>query len=285
MRFGVPASVVLHAGAIGLAFVSLPESVRTHVESEPYIPIELIANAENAPLTSIPAAAPKPTEEPVEIPDLPDPEPEVIPEPQPEPEQAEPPQTEPEPLPDPEKEKPEPPKEEPKEEPKKPEPPKKDPPKKEPEELDFTKLAGVIDKSKENQTKGATTPSQTPNEAENPQDRIGAGDRLTASDIQKMRAAVSRCWNAGSIIGAPEPEKLQVVVEFELNRDGTLMSQVRVKNAMQINMSGNRFWKAAEQNAVRAVIGCQPYDFLAVDRYEDWKEMELNFDPSQMAGM
>ena len=184
-------------------------------------------------------------------------------------------------MPDPEEKKPEPPKQEPKEEPKKPEPPKK----KEPEELDFTKLAGVIDKSKENQQKGATTPSQTPNEAETPQTRVGAGDRLTASDIAKMRAAVARCWNAGSIIGAPEPEKLQVVVEFELNRDGTLMSQVRVKTAMQINMSGNRFWKAAEQNAVRAVIGCQPYDFLAVDRYEDWKEMELNFDPSQMAGM
>jgi len=99
-----------------------------------------------------------------------------------------------------------------------------------------------------------------------------------------MRAAVKRCWQAGAIIGAPEPEKLVVLVEFELNRDGSLVGQPRVANATQINLSGNRFWKVAEQNAVRAVVGCQPYSFLPQDQYETWKELELNFDPSQMAG-
>jgi len=113
---------------------------------------------------------------------------------------------------------------------------------------------------------------------------IGAGDRLAASEIDKMRAAVSRCWNASAIIGAPEPEKLIVELDIDLNRDGTLTGAPRVVNALQINLSGNRFWKVAEQNAVRAVQACQPYDFFDPSRYNEWKAFTLNFDPSIMAG-
>ena len=99
-----------------------------------------------------------------------------------------------------------------------------------------------------------------------------------------MRAAVERCWNAAAIIGAPEPENLVVTLEFELNRDGSLTSAPRVVNALQINLSGNRFWKVAEREAISAVVKCAPYDFLPQDRYDTWKEFKLNFDPSQMVG-
>jgi hypothetical protein len=93
-----------------------------------------------------------------------------------------------------------------------------------------------------------------------------------------------RCWNSGTIIGAPEPEKLVVVIEFELNRDGSLASQPRVANALQISMSPNRFWKIAEREALSAVIKCAPYDFLPVERYESWKEFRFNFNPADMVG-
>ena len=99
-----------------------------------------------------------------------------------------------------------------------------------------------------------------------------------------MRAAVERCWNAATIIGAPEPEKLVVQIDFELNRDGSLVSAPRVANSLQINLSGNRFWKVAEREAISAVVKCAPYDFLSPDRYDTWKEFTLNFDPSQMVG-
>ena len=49
MRFSVVASVLLHGCVLGLAFVSLPESWRTHVEPEPIIPVSLIREAELAP--------------------------------------------------------------------------------------------------------------------------------------------------------------------------------------------------------------------------------------------
>lgn len=99
-----------------------------------------------------------------------------------------------------------------------------------------------------------------------------------------MRAAIQRCWNAGTIIGAPEPEKLIVIIDFELNRDGTLSSSPRVANELQINLSGNQFWRVAQREALSAVVKCAPYSFLPVERYDNWKEFRLNFNPADMVG-
>ncbi|MEE2690648.1 MAG: hypothetical protein VX640_03800 [Pseudomonadota bacterium] len=281
MRFGVIASVLLHLAAIGLAFISLPESWRSKVVSEPVVPIELIREAELAEKTSVPAAAPKPKPEEEKKPEPPAPKEEPKPEPpkpqpkaEPEPAKlAEAPKPKPEPVPE---KKPEPPKEKPKEQPK----PK---PKPKTDELDFDRLAAVVDKAKKEEAK-PEAPSETTLEAEKARAAVGAGDRLTASDISKMKAAVGRCWSVSALAGAPDANKLVVQLEFELNRDGTLIGAPRVANSMQINLSGNRFWKVAEQTAIRAVVSCQPYDFLSPDRYNTWREMELVFDPSEMAG-
>lgn len=279
MRFGVFASFLFHLAIVGAAFLSLPlGNWRPDVEAEPYIPLELIAEAELDLTTSVPAAAPEVVEEPEPEPDLPE-EAETIEEP--------PAPTEPDPVMEEPEEQivvektPDPTPEEPKETPK-PKPPE---PKKT-AELNFDDLIKVIDKERDDER--AEQPRETPSEvtetAEKARAAIGAGDRLTASDKAKMRAAVERCWNASAIIGAPEPEKLVVVIDIELNRDGSLVAAPKVANALQINLSGNRFWKVAEQSALRAVVSCAPYDFFPTDRYQDWKAFKLNFDPSEMVG-
>lgn len=272
MRFGVVASLLLHLCAVGFAFVSLPEFLRTKVVDAPVIPVELIAEAELAERTSVPAAAPKPKPKPVEVkkapPEEKKPDPKVEekkPEPKKEPAPAELKQ-EPEKKPEPKKD-----------------PPKQDKPKKA-DDLDLDALEALVDKSRKNNQASADDPGETDVIADRAREAIGAGDRLTATEIDKMRAAVSRCWNASAIIGAPEPEKLVVELDIDLNRDGSLSGAPRVVNALEINVSGNRFWKVAEQNAVRAVQACQPYDFFDPTRYQEWKAFTLNFDPSQMAG-
>lgn len=272
MRFGVFTSILFHLCAVGLAFVSLPDFLRTKVVESPVIPIELIAEAELAEKTSVPAAAPKPKPKTEKPPDLPKPE-EIKPAPKPEPK----PKVEPEPAPAP---KPEEKKPEPKVEPVK---PKTEKPKPKNEDLDLDALSALVDKSRKTEA-SSDADSTAELEADRAREAVGAGDRLAASEIDKMRAAVSRCWNASAIIGAPEPEKLVVEIDIDLNRDGTLSGAPRVVNSLEINLSGNRFWKVAEQNAVRAVQACQPYDFFDPARYQDWKAFTLNFDPSQMAG-
>ena len=272
MRFGFVSSVLLHGCALGLAFLSLPEFLRTKVISAPVVPIDLISEAELAEKTSVPAAASKPKPKPKPKAEKPPglPKPEAAP-PKPTP-KAEP---EPAPKPIPKAEKPE-----PKPEAVKPKPAAKPKPK---ADLDLDALSALVDKSRKAET-ASDADSTAELEADRAREAIGAGDRLTVTEIDKMRAAVSRCWNAGAIIGAPEPEKLVVEIDIDLNRDGTLSGQPRIVNALEINLSGNRFWKVAEQNAVRAVVQCQPYDFFDVARYQDWKAFTLNFDPSQMAG-
>lgn len=270
MRSGFVASLTLHAGAMALAFVSLPEFLRTRVVEAPVIPIDLIDEAEFGKLTSVPAAAPKPK-----------PVPEKKPEP-PAAETPEPPKAEEKKEPEPKKEPP--PaeaKNDPEKDPPKKDPPKKDPPKK-PDDLDLDALAALIDKSKKKTPPDGDAAAAE--EAERAREAIGAGDRLTVTEIDKMRAAVARCWNASAILGAPNPEALVVEIDIDLNRDGTLAGTPRVVNATAIALSGNRFWKVAEQNAVRAVQACAPYDFFDPARYQEWKAFTLNFDPSIMAG-
>jgi outer membrane biosynthesis protein TonB len=286
MRFGVFVSVLLHLVATGLAMFSLPESWRSRVTPEPVIPIDIISEAELARLTSVPAAqrqpapvetpsprpAPQPREEPPRPAPQPRPEPpppevrpEPAPQPQPEPRPEPPaPQARPEPAPQPPRPQP------------RPQPQRQD-------ELDLDRLAAVVDRSRADQPQPQGAPSEAP-QADRTRAQVGAGDRLTASDRAKMQAAIQRCWNISALAGAPGADRLIVVVEFELNRDGTLAGQPRVANAMQINMSGNQFWRVAQQTALRAVTACQPYNFFPAERFDDWRAWELTFNPAEMAG-
>ncbi|WDI32388.1 hypothetical protein PUV54_04170 [Hyphococcus flavus] len=289
MRFGVLASVLFHIAIVSVVYLDLlPFSVRPTFESEPYVPLELIREAELDLKTSVPAARPEPEEEEIEEPDLPDPEEEppapveervarAEPAAPPEPEEVvvekaadpidETPDTQPE-------ERQEPPKETPAVTPQ------------QNAELDLDALSQLIDKEKENENtqRSSDAPSQTVETADQARRAVGAGDRLTASNEAKLKAALKDCWNTSAIIGAPEPEKLIVTIEFELNRDGSLVSRPRVANAMQINLSGNRFWKVAEREAISAIVKCAPYDFLPEDRYETWKDFTFHFNPSDMVG-
>ncbi|GJL92580.1 hypothetical protein [Hyphococcus sp.] len=277
MRFGVIASVLLHLAIVGAGFLA-PNFVKLpDVAPEPYIPLDLIAEAELALKTSVPAVPPEPVVEEEPEPDIPEP----VVEEQPAPAEEKPAEKlpEPEPEPAPVVKEPEPKKPEPKPEPPKakPKPPVKQP---EPDLLDTLEKALVdLDPKKNNAQQPRETPSQTTEQADRARAAIGAGDRLTASDEAKMRAAIYRCWAVGTIVGAPEPEKLVVNLEFELNRDGSLASPPRVTNELQINLSGNRFWKVAQREAITAVTKCAPYSFLSPDRYDSWKDFSMTFIP------
>lgn len=281
MRFGVIASVLLHLAIVGVGFLAPSFIKLPDVAPEPYVPLDLIAEAELDLKTSVPAASPEPVAEEQPVPEIPEPAVEE----QPAPAEEKPAETLPEPEPAPVVKEPEPKKPEPKPEPKKPEPPKPAPvkkpePKKDDLDLDALEKALVdLDPKKNNSQTPKETPSQTTEQADRARAAVGAGDRLTASDEAKMRAAIQRCWTVGTIIGAPEPEKLLVNLEFELNRDGSLASPPRVTNELQINLSGNRFWKVAQREALTAVMKCAPYNFLPLDRYDSWKEFSMTFIP------
>jgi hypothetical protein len=83
-------------------------------------------------------------------------------------------------------------------------------------------------------------------------------------------------------IDLPDPERLVVTVEFDLNRNGTLNGQPRVTNPR--NYTFDPYMRVAAENALRAVRQCDPFPFaddpVLRDHYELWREPEVTFDPS-----
>ncbi|ODA67569.1 hypothetical protein A7A08_01603 [Methyloligella halotolerans] len=102
------------------------------------------------------------------------------------------------------------------------------------------------------------------------------GTELTMSvnEIDALRSRIAQCWNLPP--GGLGAERIIVKLRMQLNEDGTLVGYPTVEN------SGNSpFFRAAADSAVRAVYQCQPYP-LPIEKYSLWRDMILNFDPSDM---
>ena len=106
------------------------------------------------------------------------------------------------------------------------------------------------------------------------------GNRLTISEIDAVRRQIEPCWNVQ--IGARNPEELIVDVRVYMNRDGTVRKVQIIDTA---RMRSDVFFRAAADAARRAVQNkkCIPLK-LPPKKYDQWKQMVLRFDPSQMVG-
>ena len=80
-------------------------------------------------------------------------------------------------------------------------------------------------------------------------------------------------------IGALGATDLQVRVRFTLNQDGSLVGLPTI-----VNRGSNPFFQAAADAAVRAVRMAAPLKNLPVQSYDYWREVEITFDPRDMAG-
>ncbi|MGB0086722.1 MAG: cell envelope integrity protein TolA [Rhodomicrobiaceae bacterium] len=107
-------------------------------------------------------------------------------------------------------------------------------------------------------------------------DPAGRDPRMSANEIDAFRAQISRCWTppVGGLGGDPIIVKLRIV----LNEDGTLGVPPEV-----LNTYGSPFFRPAADSAVRAVVQCQPYRMPA-EKFSQWRDMLLTFDPSRMYG-
>lgn len=95
-----------------------------------------------------------------------------------------------------------------------------------------------------------------------------------------IRAHMRRCWRMP--IDLPDPDRLVVTVEFEINRNGTLNGQPQVTNPR--NYSFDAPMRTAVEAAVRAVRACDPYplpdDPVVGEHYEIWRRQVYTFRPS-----
>lgn len=189
----------------------------------------------------------------------------------------------------------EPKKEEPKKEPVKKEEPKKETKKVEPKKekkdtkakkkpkVDIAEMQALLNKL----PNASSAPAAETDMAENAkpaEEAIGSsqptGDLLTITEKQAivgaLRRQIQQCWTVPN--GGQGVEDIIVKLGIQLNPDGSVVGAPRV-----INAGGSTMFPVAAENAIRAVLACQPYT-LPPELFDHWRAVNLTFDPKQMFG-
>jgi len=102
--------------------------------------------------------------------------------------------------------------------------------------------------------------------------------KLGASEIDRLRMHISRCWSPPA--AAPNAEKLAVDVRVRADSDGTVTS-VESQDPDRFKVDG--FYRVAARAAVRAVEECSPLP-LPAEKHESWKDFIFHFDPKFISG-
>ena len=143
------------------------------------------------------------------------------------------------------------------------------------EELfDTNEIAALIDKAKEEQAetqrkKDELTQSSVKN---------SFAQGLSLSEEDALRAQSFGCWSVP--LGLPYDKDLLVRIKLKLKPDGRILKSEILDHA-RMNVPGQSFYKILAESALRAVRICQPLK-VPPTGYERWKELQLNFDPTEM---
>lgn len=106
----------------------------------------------------------------------------------------------------------------------------------------------------------------------------GHAATLSQSELGALRAKLISLWNPPAAVSA-HPDQYVVTVRVRLSRDHRLAGPPIV-----ITSGEGALFEATRDSAVRAVVQAQPYDMLSLSTYDQWKEMDINFDPREVFG-
>ena len=140
--------------------------------------------------------------------------------------------------------------------------------------IDTNQIAALIDKAKEEEAvKQKKIDKVTQSSRKN---SFATG--LTLSQEDALRAQIFGCWSVP--LGLPYDENLLVRIKLKLKKDGTILKS-EILDHQRMNRPDQKFYKVLAESALRAIRLCQP---LKVPRtgYEKWKNLQLNFDPTEM---
>ena len=140
--------------------------------------------------------------------------------------------------------------------------------------IDTSQIAALIDKAKEIEAvekKEIDKITQS-----NRKNSFATG--LTLSEEDALRAQIFGCWSVP--LGLPYDQNLLVRIKLKLKKDGTIMKS-EILDHERMNRPGQKFYKVLAESALRAVRLCQPLK-VPPTGYDKWKELQLNFNPSEM---
>ena len=136
-------------------------------------------------------------------------------------------------------------------------------------------IAALLNKVDDKRSAPPPPAEETGTPQKGPADMNGEDARLAATLVDKLRQKIESCWNIPA--GVEDAQNLRVRIRFQMSGEGLVTGGPEVLNHMS-----HPAFNAAAQSAVRAVLACQPYDFLPIEKYDLWKDVILNFDPGRM---
>ena len=140
--------------------------------------------------------------------------------------------------------------------------------------VDTNQIAALIDKAKEVEAvKNKDTNKITQSNQKN-----SFATALTLSEEDALRAQIFGCWSVP--LGLPYDQDLLVRIKLQLKKDGTIMKS-EILDHERMNRPGQKFYKVLAESALRAVRLCQPLK-VPPTGYDKWKDLQLNFNPTEM---
>ena len=140
--------------------------------------------------------------------------------------------------------------------------------------IDTNQIAALIDKAKEESAKV----EKQDNKLTQSSIKNSFATGLTLSEEDALRAQIFGCWTVP--LGLPYDDNLLVRIKLELKQDGTI-SKSEILDHERMNRPGQKFYKVLAESALRAVRICQPLK-VPQTGYEKWKNIQLNFNPTEM---
>jgi len=151
-----------------------------------------------------------------------------------------------------------------------PEKPAQDSPK-----FDADQVAALLDK-REPQRQVAT--AEKVNDSANLGAATGAPDaQLSQDELDALRTRISGCWNPPA--GVDSTTKVDVLFRVLLKPDGSL-----AQPPILVGGSASALGPALAESAKRALLLCQPFTMLKPEHYEQWKDIQIDFNPQFLLG-
>ncbi len=140
--------------------------------------------------------------------------------------------------------------------------------------VDANQIAALIDKAKEVEA----IKEKENNKITQSTKKNSFASGLTLSEEDALRAQIFGCWSVP--LGLPYDQNLLVRIKLQLKQDGTIMNS-EILDHERMNRPGQKFYKVLAESALRAVRLCQPLK-VPPTGYDKWKDLQLNFNPTEM---
>jgi hypothetical protein len=106
-----------------------------------------------------------------------------------------------------------------------------------------------------------------------------SGPPMTSGERDALRVAVQQCWNVGSL--SSEALRTTVVVAVSMSEDGRPIGETL--RMLRYDGGSAEAARQAFESARRAIIRCGANGFnLPRDKYAQWRDIEMTFNPENM---